>query len=84
MTEKEFQKDVIDLARQLGWEVYHCYNSRLVTSKGFPDLVLAHPIGRVVFAELKTAKGRVSREQKRWIWMLKKAGLDARVWRPSH
>ena len=49
---------------------------------GFPDLVLAHPSGRVIFAELKSDKGKVSPLQSRWLSVLE-LGAVVWVWRPA-
>lgn len=82
--EKEFQEQTIILARGLGWEwIYHTYDSRRSVS-GFPDLVLVHGrLGRTLFRELKTGKGRVSPAQRGWLDGLTAGGSDAAVWRPS-
>ena len=77
LTEKDFQRQVIELAELNGFLVYHTHDSRK-SAKGFPDLVMART-ERVVFAELKTEKGLVSREQ--WLWLA--ALPNAYVWRPS-
>ena len=83
MLENEFQKQVIEVAKYLGWKVFHDYDSRRNES-GFPDLVLIHPKrGRLLFRELKKADGRVRPEQKDWLLWLSNAGEDAGVWRPS-
>lgn len=96
--ERPFQDAIAALAQTMGWKVAHFRNSqtgngRHVTAvayegKGFPDLVLAHPSGCVVFAEIKSAKGRVSPEQRDWFDILD--GLIAHpnvygvfVWRPA-
>ena len=78
-TEAHFQSEIIKLARELGWEVYHTYNSRK-SRPGFSDLVMVRE--RVLFRELKTQKGRVSPPQARWLRHLREAGADAQVWRP--
>jgi hypothetical protein len=91
MTESDFQKIVINLAKGAGWLVHHpmpAMNRRGVWAThelgdhGFPDLVLAHPKGRVIFAELKSEKGRVSPLQSRWITTLE-LGAVVHVWRPA-
>ena len=91
MTEKDFQKIVIIIAKASGWLVHHplpSLNKRGVWAThelgdhGFPDLVLAHPSGRVIFAELKSEKGKVSPLQHRWITVLEQA-LVVHVWRPA-
>ena len=82
MTERQFQSQVISAAKQLGWtHIYHTHDSRR-SAPGFPDLVLVKT-GRIVFAELKAEKGRVSEAQKSWIAALRLAGCTAFVWRPS-
>jgi hypothetical protein len=89
--EKDFQKLVINLAQGSGWLVHHALpsmNKRGVWAThelgdhGFPDLVLAHPAGRVIFAELKSDKGKVSPLQSRWITALQQ-GAVVHVWRPA-
>ncbi len=77
-SEKAFQRAVVEYARLAGWKVYHIHDSRRSES-GFPDLVLARR-GRVIFAELKTEKGRVKPEQREWLTQLngeEALGLDA-------
>lgn len=49
--------------------------------EGFPDLVLARE--RVVFAELKSERGKVQPEQSDWLERLRAAGAEAHLWRPS-
>lgn len=84
MTEAEFQAAVVDLARRLGWVVYHVPDSRRVTARGCPDLVMIHERQRrLIFAELKSAKGRLSEEQALWLRVLKTAGVEAYLWRPT-
>ncbi len=64
-TEAQLERAVVDLAKFNGWLVYHTRNSR-GSEPGFPDLVLVRG-ARLVFAELKTGKGRVSPAQKVWL-----------------
>ena len=82
MSEAAFQVQVITLARSMGWREYHTYDSRR-SAAGFPDLVLVHPKRGLLFRELKTAKGRVSKAQDEWILDLATAGADVDVWRPA-
>ncbi len=84
-TEKDFQQTILDAARALGWYAYHTHDSRRSTEPGFPDLVLIHPpTGRLIFAELKTERGRLSTAQQRWLAALSRADAPrSRVWRPS-
>lgn len=77
LTERQFQQQVVDLARAFGWLAYHTFDSRR-SAPGFPDLVLAHPLrGRVIFAELKREKGHVTQQQRGWIDAL--AHVERRV-----
>jgi hypothetical protein len=83
MSEADLQAAVVDLARRLGWLVFHDYDSRRSTP-GFPDLVCVHPrSGALIFAELKTARGKVTPEQDAWLRALAVRGA-AFVWRPEH
>ena len=76
MTEKQFQAAVIELATLCGFHCYHTFNSRRCAA-GFPDLVLARN-GAVLFVELKTERGRVSKAQREWI-----EATGGEVWRPT-
>lgn len=80
-TEKQFQEQVVGLAKTLGWWVYHPYSSQRSTP-GFPDLYLAHPKHGIIQRELKTEKGRLSSHQREAIALITKAGGDVAVWRP--
>lgn len=81
MTEKQLQTYVLELARALGWLVYHPYDSRR-SQEGFPDLVLVRN-KRLLFVELKSARGKVSDAQKKWIAALTETGTDVHIWRPE-
>lgn len=83
-TEKSFQNTVVQYAKLMGWLVYHTYDSRRSES-GFPDLVLVRD-GEIIFAELKTNKGKVSESQVKWLDELQKCSSDnvsVMVFRPS-
>lgn len=81
MTEAHWQQRVIDLARLRGWLWFHPYNSRRSTP-GWPDLVLLRD-ARLIFAELKTETGRVTREQQRWLDALGHVPfVEVELWRP--
>lgn len=79
--ESAFQGSVVDLAKICGWAVYHTLRSE-GSEPGWPDLVLSRD-DVILFRELKTEKGKVSKAQQEWIDRLLAAGLDAGVWRPS-
>lgn len=81
--EKDWQRTVVDLARRLGWTIYHTFNSRR-SAHGFPDLVLVRD--RVIYLELKRenrATSKLTDEQREWLGKLRAADADAYVARPS-
>ena len=71
---------VVEMARALGWMVYHTHDSRK-SQPGFPDLVLVRD--RVVYLECKTATGKLSLDQQAWIAAITAAGGTALVVRPA-
>ena len=81
MSEAELQSAVLELARYLKWRVYHTHDSRH-SAAGFPDLVMTRDT-RLIFAELKSEKGQMSREQVAWQWSLLDAHADFYLWRPA-
>lgn len=81
LSEADFQRQVVELARLYGWRTYHTFDSRR-SDEGWPDLVLARPPTLLV-VELKAEAGRVSPAQARWLATLADCGIDARVWFPS-
>jgi hypothetical protein len=90
-TERQFLRDVLTLARSLGWTAAHFRPARTehgwrtpveADGAGFPDLVLVRD--RVVFLELKTERGKLSDQQKEWLRALDAAGAEAYVVRPRH
>ena len=84
VSESQLQRDVLEMAKKLGWLAYHVYDSRMSgPDKGFPDIILAKREGaaRVLAIELKTERGRVSTAQ--WAWLAALMGpLECYVWRP--
>jgi hypothetical protein len=86
ITEKEFQRQVIDLARILGYVfIYHAQLSKW-SEKGWPDLVLVRVLPgreRIVYAELKSERGTLTDRQRVVIAYLQAAGAYVHVWKPS-
>jgi hypothetical protein len=82
MTERQLQAAVLDLCRWLHLLVYHTHNSQH-SARGFPDLVIIGPRGGV-FAELKTAHGKTTIDQRCWEAGIREAGLSYALWRPEH
>lgn len=97
MTEAQLQTAIIHLARLLQWRVCHFRAARTAhgwatpvqaDGAGFPDLTMVRN-GHLIFAELKTTKGRVSPAQRIWLDQLGAVTFGAdRVqvfeWRPDH
>lgn len=82
-TESQFQASVIRYAELMGWLCYHVRDSRR-SRAGFPDLVLVHPDKRrVIYAELKSERGRASRDQLVWLDALDRCGQEVYQWKPS-
>ena len=85
-SESDFQATIIQMAELHRWRIYHVANAkrqlRSNTSFGFPDLVLARPRS-LVFAELKLEGENPNLEQEIWHALLRSAGAEVYVWRPS-
>lgn len=81
MSEAEFQQIVTDLCDWLRLLWYHTHDSRR-SPAGFLDLCIVGP-NEVIFAELKSVKGKLTADQKKWIDALHRAGVKAYVWRPD-
>jgi len=92
IAERDWLSQVLDLAHLYGWVVAHFrpgMNRRGSWSTpvqgdgvGFPDLVLLRP-PELIVAELKTNRGKVTREQAVWIDSFSACGIESYVWRPA-
>ncbi len=93
VSEKEFQRTVIEYAQALNFKVYHqldtgkckkCgepnYSKRV--GPGFVDLVIAGH-GKLIFAELKSENGSLSDNQRKWAEVLVSTGARVYLWKPS-
>ena len=82
MLERDWQAQVIQAARLLGYRHYHTHSSKR-SPEGFPDLVLCGR--RVVFVELKrdVKASQPTPKQKEWLTRLHAAGAEVYVARPS-
>ncbi len=82
MLEKDFQSDIVGLAKQAGWKAYHTYDSRK-SAAGFPDLVLIQaPL--LIAAELKLDDNKPTAEQREWLEAFDSVReVLAYVWRPK-
>jgi hypothetical protein len=82
VTERDLQAQVVEIAKLHGWRVFHPWTS-LHSNAGFPDLVLVRA-PRVLFAELKRERGKVTPAQQAWLVELERCpGAECYVWRPS-
>lgn len=82
LTEREFQRQVLDLAAILGWAVYHPMLSKW-SERGWPDLAMVRP-PRFILAELKRETGKTTPHQDHWLGMLGACpGIEVHLWRPS-
>jgi hypothetical protein len=90
--EAEFQRQVTDLAAILGYAWSHFRPAQTARGwrtpvsgpmgKGWPDLTLAKE-GRLIFAELKVGKNKLSPEQAEVLATLRLAGAETYVWFPE-
>lgn len=89
-SERDFQRRVSDAAVQMGWMVYSVPDSRRATLAGYPDLTLIHARKKfILFAELKTQKGKLRPQQETVLEALQAVASVAgsrvavAVWRPA-
>ena len=78
MLEKQLQQKVIALCSAMG---IIARKTNAESNRGFPDLTLITPNGHVLFVELKTKTGRLSRLQERTLAQLKQNNANAYVCR---
>lgn len=92
VSERDFTKQVVEVARRFGWLVVHFLPARVgaqgrpVTAflgdgKGFFDIVAIRE--RVLFAELKIPPNRQTTEQLIWEKQALNAGAEVHVWTPA-
>lgn len=91
ITEAEFQRQVLALAKIQGWLRAHFRPARTKRGwrtavagdgKGFPDLVLLRG-RRLVVAELKVGRRKTTPEQDHWLDAFRAASnAEVFVWRP--
>lgn len=92
-TEDVLLSQVIELAETwLGWTTVHFRPARThygwrtpvqgSMGKGWPDLILVRG-KRLIAAELKSDKGKLTSEQQDVLALLALAGVETYVWRPA-
>lgn len=89
VSEHDWQTIVVNIARINGWSVYWPPTNRpgprgaiQQIVAGWPDLAFVRE-GEFFLAELKREIGKTSPEQDEWIRLLRSAGLEVYIWRPS-
>lgn len=76
MTEARIEKHLVDGVKKLGGL---CLKFVSPSSAGVPDRLIITAAGRVIFVELKTESGRLSKMQRYMIGEMRKRGADVRV-----
>jgi hypothetical protein len=90
MSENDLLVVVLAEARLRGWRSHHGRPARTASGwrtavsgdAGFPDIVLVHPVGDLIVAELKSERGQPDPAQRLWIAGFTVAGIDTYLWRP--
>lgn len=94
VSERQLEDVIVELAKMNGWLVMHTraaqkadgsWYTPLTGHAGYPDLTLVRP-PRVIFAELKSRRGRVDQEQKNWLDRLSMCSMavETYLWRPAN
>ena len=93
VSERDFQRQIIELARLCGWRIHHTraamnrrgrWSAPIQGDAGFPDLVLVRN-GACIFAELKRVGAKVTALQQQWLDALAEISfsVEVYVWRPT-
>jgi hypothetical protein len=78
MTEQQIQKKRIN---QLEKDGYYVLKLVKTNKNGIPDVLGIHPDGRVIFSEIKTPNGKLSKIQEYRLKELDKYGFTTEVYR---
>ena len=82
ITEKDFQHAVREFAEGCGWTIFTTWKS-FNSPMGEPDLRMVRP-PRVIFAELKSMKGKLTPAQADALALLSACpGVEAYRWTPA-
>lgn len=81
LIEGHWQKQIVAVAKRLGYYVYHPKLSRW-SERGWPDLSLLGK--RALWIECKTDDGLLTEKQVEVIVLMRRAGLEVHVQRPWH
>ena len=83
VTEKDLREQVRDLCKLFGWRFLFTWTS-IHSPKGMLDLFLINAEQkRLIFAELKSEKGKMTPEQQQVFDELKECGQEVYLVRPS-
>jgi len=83
VTERDLREWVRDLCNLFGWRFLFTWTS-IHSPRGMLDLLLINKEQkRVIFAELKSEKGKMSPEQQQVFEELKACGQEVWLWRPA-
>jgi len=96
ISEKDFQNQIIDILHLYGYRVMHSrpamnrrghWSTPLQGDPGFPDIVAARSgtidteYGRLIFVEIKGARGKVSDAQREWNSVLVQNRAEVYHWK---
>jgi len=82
ISERDLTGYVRDCARRFGWLRFHTWLAKH-SQAGFPDEVLLRP-PRLIFAELKSERGKLKPDQEAWLDALRQVpGVEVYLWRPD-
>ena len=76
MLEKEIERRMVQMVKQRGGL---CYKFVSPSNPGVPDRIIITPDGKIIFVELKTEIGRLSKLQTWQRSEMQKRGADVRV-----
>lgn len=93
MSEAQLLDATLELAALTGWRTFHARPARTLhgwrtpvqgDGAGFPDLVAVRH-DRLVVAELKSARGRLTPGQSQWLEAFRQIpAAEVHIWRPEH
>lgn len=76
MLEKEIEKKLVKGVQKISG---FCFKWVSPGRDGVPDRIILLPEGKIIFAELKTEKGKLSGRQEFMIKLIRALGFDVRV-----
>ena len=76
MQESTIERHLVDGVKKLGGM---CLKLVSPVTPGVPDRIIITATGRIIFAELKTETGRLSKIQRYTVEQMQKRGADVRV-----